>query len=242
MYKYNIRKLIKIVSLFVALLIVNGITHGQSIDSKLAKQVDFIPQNSSVLEQLTEIAQHYQIPMGIEWIEVPKVEKSQIEKRENMTVENLIKSVLSQSQGYKMKKKNGLVHIYPSFYVKDEKNILNLRLAHYQIDNANLYDASLRLRLETLKKLNPERYKGGWNGGYGYGTPRSDGFDISNITLSIRNSTVREILNNLIKLNGNALWIMRFESLGDVNEATLPKWAFIPIKTDIYKEKGTYSQ
>ena len=38
------------------------------LEAKLARKADFVPSDKRVLERLVAIAQHYEIPMGIEWI------------------------------------------------------------------------------------------------------------------------------------------------------------------------------
>jgi len=53
--------------LFLSLLMFQ-VASAQELDSKLAQKADFSPTASSAKEQLIQIAQHYKIPMGIEWV------------------------------------------------------------------------------------------------------------------------------------------------------------------------------
>jgi hypothetical protein len=90
--------------------------------------------------------------------------------------------------------------------LSDGRNFLNLRIQEFSLSNANLIDASHKLRLAISLSQSPGLNYGG---GYGYGTPRDDGFDKNNISFSGQNLTVREILTKIAVANGNALWIVR---------------------------------
>lgn len=43
-------------------------TPAQKLEAKLAQRADFIPAAGTVRDQLVQVAQHYKIPMGIEWV------------------------------------------------------------------------------------------------------------------------------------------------------------------------------
>ena len=92
-----------------------------------------------------------------------------------------------------------------------------------------------------------------YGGGYGYGTPRDDGFDKNNISFSGRNLTVREILTKIAVANGKALWIVRlipsqmmtnysFFVQGPLSDesrnATNFIWQFIPLGKASSQNKG----
>jgi hypothetical protein len=50
----------------------------------------------------------------------------------------------------------------------------------------------------------------GYGGGYG-GVSRNDDFNVSKVTFSGNNLTVRQILNNIVVRQGNALWVVRLK-------------------------------
>jgi hypothetical protein len=63
-------------------------------------------------------------------------------------------------------------------------------------------------------EFHPEKYTGGYNGGYGY--PGDDTLSIPNISFSRRNIAVRDVLNRIVKANGNSLWVVRLTA-ADIN-------------------------
>jgi len=88
-------------------------------------------------------------------------------------------------------------------------------------------------------ELHPEKYTGGWNGGYGY--PGDDVLSIQNITFSGRNIAVREVLDRIVKANGNSLWVVRlnaaslnqrvpFSKTYKDDEAIVRIWQILPLK------------
>jgi|GEM_PF-2877060 len=239
----------KILQTVVIVLAVKGLVYGQNLELKLSREASFVPQSTSVLEQLIEVAKYYQIPMGIEWVDQSDANVFTLPKDRQMTVQNLIAELLSHSQDYQAKVENGVLHIAQSTLATDTKNFLNLRISEFQVDKANLFGASFMLRMKIRMMLHPEQYAGGWNGGYG--EPSIYGFDIKNITVSGRNLTVREILNKIITANGNALWVVRldpskmmadepFFAQGPVNKdgqsATGFYWQFISLKGEEERE------
>ncbi|HEY3132420.1 MAG TPA: hypothetical protein VGL91_23400 [Acidobacteriota bacterium] len=94
--------------------------------------------------------------------------------------------------------------------LSDPKNFLNLRIPEFKAERESLLVASGQLKLTIKMHLHPERYTHGYGGGTGYGLDPTSGFDIPNITLDSQYLSIREILNRLILINGNALWVVNF--------------------------------
>ncbi|HXG63489.1 MAG TPA: hypothetical protein VNO70_00180 [Blastocatellia bacterium] len=232
----------KLFGVIGATLLLQGLTCGQSLNSKLLQEASFVPKSTLAVDQLIEVAQHYQIPMGIEWIEQPGTNAPLLPQKKPKTVRDLLAAILQQSPGYRMKAIDGVLHIYNQKFVTDQRNFLNLRIPEFRLDRANVFDANARLRLQIKMTLHPELYARGWNGGYT--SPPGHTLDVENITFSGRNLTVREILSKISAANGNTLWVVfldpskrmageRFYASGSVSgEATDFHWRFIPLKKD----------
>lgn len=189
------------------ILIVEGLTYGQSLGQKLLQKATFVPRSTSALGQLMEVARYYQIKMGIEWAEQPNTEVSALSREGQTTVQRLIDGILRGIPGYRAKIENGVLHISNPSLETDPRNFLNLRIPEFSVSNASVFDAKATLRLKIDMSLHAERYVSGWNGGYG--SPRGHVFDTRNVTFSGRNLTVRQILNKIVVANGNALWLAR---------------------------------
>ncbi len=189
----------------VAFLITQAVL-GQDLQSRLAQNADFVPTANSQKGLLVEIAKHYKLPMGIEWAYDLK-EKPIISLTPQPTVEALLELVLAQAPSYFMEIKDGVINIRHTSYSEDSRNFLTLRLPEYKAKKVNVFAAEWQLRLEIHRTIHPEQYSNGFNGGYGQ-PDRGDGFNISNISYSGKNVKVRDVLNAIVKQNGNALWLV----------------------------------
>jgi len=193
--------------LFLCLLMFKSAS-AQGLDSKLAQKADFIPTASSTKDQLIQLAQHYRIPMGVEWV-VPSDEiRLSAPLTAQPTVMEMVNSILEQVPNYKVEIKDGVANIASRSISEDPYNFLNLRIPEFKVEKENVYGAEFRLRLGIDMTLHPERYQYGWNGGYGHGPDPDSKFELKNITFSGENLTVRDILNRIVAMNGNALWVV----------------------------------
>ena len=78
------------------------------------------------------------------------------------------------------------------------------------LTKGNIIDAQAALRFEIHATLHPERYAAaGFTGGYSYAVPKPESFNLKNISFSGKNFTVRQLLNTIVRQNGNALWIVK---------------------------------
>ena len=145
--------------------------------------------------------------MGIEFAEQSNTEVSALPVEDQRTVQSLVDEILRGIPGYRAESYDGILHISNPILEADPRNFLNLRISEFVISNASVFDADEMLKLKIEMTLHPERYSGGWNGGYG--APSGHIFNTNNITISDRNLSVREILNKIIVANGNALWVAR---------------------------------
>lgn len=178
----------------------------QDLEAKLAQRADFTPAAGSVQEQLIQVAQHYKIPMGIEW--VLQTEKEPSKPIAGSTVMTLLSSILQSAPNYSITVRNGVVNVSDSRYTTDSRNFLNLTIGEMNLNKANVFDAEAALRSRILRLLHPERFVGGSTHGYGYGVPDEHGLDVRNISFSAKDSTVRDILDRIVVANGNTLWLV----------------------------------
>jgi hypothetical protein len=140
---------------------------------------------------------------------------------------------------------DGVVHVFDQSFSNDSKNFLNLRIPQFKAENESLFGAEFWLKVEIERVLTPNT---GFGGGHGHGIPRSDGFDRRNITLSVNDATVRQLLDRIALQQGNALWLVRIlpsqmmpngrfyaqaASADNKTAAADFRWEFLPLKTDV---------
>jgi hypothetical protein len=210
----------------------------QSLNKKLQQKEQFRPTPGTPLEQLIEVAKTFDIPMGIEWTESAKCNASPNGFQIEETVGELLKTIVRRCPAQTLTVEHGIVHVHSRF-VRHPYNILNLRVWRFQIKDGSAYDAQYELRLAIDMQLHPKKYAGGYNGGHG--SPRDEVLGIPNISFSGRNITIREVLDRIVKTNGNALWVARLNAASlnrrvplsktyNDDEAIIRIWKLVPLK------------
>lgn len=172
------------------------------LESKLRCHADFVPTEKSALDRLIAIAQHYQIPMGIEWIEGMK-ELDPAPASTPATVRELLTQTVWRLPDYQMTVQNGVVNIARPMTAARTDNLLNLVIEEFTVDNDDLFAADYHLGIAIKMTLHPEIE--GFAGGYGHDPDHV--FTKRRFTFNSNDLTVRQILDELAKANGNALWI-----------------------------------
>lgn len=138
------------------------------LEQKLAKRAKFVPQAKLPMEQLIEVAKHFKIPMGIEWVEPSSTESASLAITDESTVEDLLHAIVKRSQSHTIAIENGIVRVYAPSLSNSASNILNLRVGDFQVRNESLFDGEESLMLAIDIALHPRQYAQGYNGGYGY--------------------------------------------------------------------------
>jgi len=182
-----------------------------SLEEKLGTVTDFVPEAIAPVEQLVEVARRFKIPMAVEWMESSRTARPQQRLPSgNRSVRELIEEIASVSPEHRVIVDDGLVRIYSPTEALHPFNFLNIRLKSFSVKEGDLFDAENQLRWAIRFKLEPEKYRYGYNGGYGHGANHV--FEIPKFTLSESDVTIREILNHITLAQGNALWVARIKS------------------------------
>jgi hypothetical protein len=201
-----------VLRLSFSIIVVLGITpliFCQTVDSKLTQKVEaFDSESSSTVEQLIELAQKFQVPMGVEWLLTADEKPARPVHVRKALVRDALKVILQEQPDYQFTLRDGVVHVVASPIIKDRRNFLNLVIPRFRVDKESLVGANHYLRLSIKLLLHPSP---GFGGGYG-GVGLNNDFAVRNITFSGSNLTVRQILSKIAALQGNALWVVRLKS------------------------------
>jgi hypothetical protein len=210
----------------------------------LAQRVKaFDSERSSTVGQLVDVAQRFQIPMGIELANESQESVAPPIHARNTTAQRIIQQIVQERPGTSFTVSGGVVHVFATSIVTDRRNFLNLRVSRFQVENESLFGAEWLLRVSIHQVLNPGQ--GGYGGGHGHGVPRNDTFDVRNVSFSVSNATVRQILNGIVAKQGNALWLVRIspsqmmangrfyvQTASATSSTAAPDfhWEFLPLK------------
>lgn len=219
-HKTGLMKLrLPLYKLSVFLIILLSFAHvslGQSLEDKLSARADFVPTADTTEGRLIELAQHYKLPMGIEWVFDGNQTAPASPVPEQSTVRELLTFILRDAPGYRAEVQGEIMMVRKPRWAEDPKNFLNLQLTEYRIQRGDVMRAEAALRLQIKATLHPEKYSKGHNGGYGYGTVPAS-FRVQNISLSGKKLTVRQVLNAIVRQNANSFWIVELVPAGAVN-------------------------
>lgn len=243
LFRCRVRKVGLLLIVTLLILLSSSVT-AQRLQSKLIQKVKaFDSDNSSTVSQLVDFAQRFQIPMGIEWVDNSNEKAAASMHAQNTTAQRILQQIVQEKPGITFTLSGGVVHVFTSSCISDSQNFLNLRIRHFQVENETLLGAEWLLRVAIHEVLNPR--PGGYGGGHGHGVPRSDTFDVRNLSFSINNATVRQILNIIAVRQGNALWVVRIlpsqmmrngrfyaQAPSTTGKEVAPDfhWEFIPLK------------
>jgi hypothetical protein len=243
MHRYTITEVA--LPLFVALFVVlPSSVKCQGLQSELAQRVKaFDSESSSTVGQLVDVAQRFQIPMGIELANESQESVAPPIHARNTMPQRIIQQIVQERPGTSFTVSGGVVHVFAASIVTERRNFLNLRVFRFQVENESLFGAEWLLRVSIHQVLNPGQ--GGYGGGHGHGVPRNDTFDLRNVSFSVSNATVRQILNGIVAKQGNALWLVRIspsqmmangrfyvQTASATSSTAAPDfhWEFLPLK------------
>jgi hypothetical protein len=205
----------------------------------LTEPVKFAPKDNAPLDQLIEVAKHFQISMGVEWIDDPNVVYAPLSLKTNYTIAELLSSIVRRAPGYRITINNGIVNVRSAGQSQNRLNVLNLKIQRFRVRRETLFDAQDDLWLAIESALYPERYANGYEGGSGFDPTHP--FAKRNISLVCIDLPVREILNRLVKAYGQVIWVAHLKpailsgksgSLADLyhdKKSIIPIWEFISL-------------
>jgi hypothetical protein len=218
------------------------------LEAKLARKADFVPSDKSTLDRLVAIAKYYEIPMGIEWMGGGGSEDLEVPAAAvpvSHTVRDLLTAIVSRLPDYQLTVQNGVVHVAPPVIAVRNDNFLNLVIEDFEVNNDTLFGAEHDLRIAIDMTLHPKENEGGYAGGYGNDPEHV--FAKRRFSYKSDDLTVRQILDGLVKANGNALWIAEFDredfapqaksnTVGpvvDKAEESKRQWKFVPLRDSL---------
>lgn len=188
----------------------------------LAKEVkEFDNKGQPLILTLLRIAADYHLPMGIERVVREALERPMVVQLKQGAVGDLLDLCLHQIPGYLWAERSGAIHVYGTKELNDDSNLFNFIIPSYEINNESINKADRNLRIRLLfEKESASGIVGSFSPGPELDDPR--------ISLRAQDSTVRDILNQLVALHGEVVWIARVEPerLSQIPQAGL--WKLLP--------------
>lgn len=175
----------------------------ESIESKLAQQVaEFDNNDAPLIPTLLRVAAEYHLPMGIERLTSEGLGRPVRVRLKKGTLADLLDMCARQLPGYVWAVSEGAIDFFSKNERRQSSNLFNLVIPSFSLSNETLDEASDKLRTTVIMK---REKLGGVIGSY-LGSPA---LEDKRLSVQLRDRTVRDILNRMVALHGEAAWIAR---------------------------------
>ena len=180
----------------------------EETQAKLDSNVNqFTLSGDGMINALAKIAEQFELPMGIEWVEDGQTRRGLNLTWKSNTVRGVLNAVVSSYPGYSWKVQDGVVHVFRRDLVNDSGNFLNLKVpnwfeAHDRV--GGMISQDLQLALEDI--VSPRKMPPGGGIGGSYATDLQE----KPLTLTLHGLTVREALDKLVDASEHKIWVATF--------------------------------
>lgn len=178
------------------------------------KVPSFLAVQEDIADVLGRLANTRKLPIGLELI--PRGAGMQLDHKISVKVEGgtfreVLDAVVKADPKYEWQQKNDVINVFPRTV---RSPILETEVHSFKLNHATLLDASLAITEAPEIKAKIQRM----------GLQRRDFLSISGsvpeqvsrFSVSLRKTTAREILNEILKVSGNTYWV--FSRYGDHNQ------------------------
>lgn len=174
--------------------------HGSDIPSRPVSS--FSIRDLNMIDAVLQLGQEQGVPIGIEYIDAAAF-RSRITLHEQDTTVGKLLDTITHGQGYSWFANGGVIIVTHNGAPQGRKNLLNLRISEFTIAReVTLQAASQQLLGKLYFVQHP--HATGIVGDYPSGNPQ---FRVG--TWTMRNATVRQILNHIVSQHNNGAWVVQ---------------------------------
>jgi hypothetical protein len=163
------------------------------------------------LDALLDFGQREQIPLGVEYVSREAVEVPTTVDLHEATVTEILEAICPKNRGYRWAVEQDVVVVTHSRVPPGKQNLLNRAIPAFSVGRTPLQSANVALNMTLFPRVypRPEPY-----GFVNIGEP-GDPKDLVG-PLNLKNPSVRRVLNELVRQNRNAAWVVtvRPENMG----------------------------
>jgi hypothetical protein len=187
----------------------DGLSAFQDLRSKLNRTVQNYTLNANnFLDALTHVAADFRLRMGIEWVATSEAKTEFSHFWESVTVEEIIKQIITTQPNYEVQIWNGVLHILPPKLIPDRQNFLMLRITRFQVHQEPFEMVSEQLH----NYANDVVYKVQGHAGSIASMP-----DEPKLDLDLTDTSVEEVLDKIVLMSTRKIWIVVYSD----NPATI---------------------
>lgn len=193
-----------------------------NVEKRLALRVaKFDNHGAPLITTLLRVAAVYSLPMGVEKVAPDATDKPMEVRVVGGTVAELLDRCVRRVPGYRWAVEDGAVDVFGQRERRQPSNLFNLIVPSFEAHNQTIDDLSDRLKQDVMMEvLKPKGVISSH-----LGTP---GLQRKRLSFVAQRATVRQLLNRLVALDGESVWLARVPPtcLGHLPQAGL--WVIIP--------------
>ena len=193
------------IAISIVLFSTSGMICGQSRSGAVISSSRRVPffavKERNLIDTLLSFGGQEHIPIGIEYIDKAAFQQRiSVEFRERNVKEIL--DAITRPVGYRWSINGPVVLVTHDGALIGKSNLLNTRIPEFRVGETSMHEASLVLSLGLYFVLNPN------SGGIAGDSPGGNlAFRVG--PFNLKNTTVREILNQIVSQHSNGAWIVQ---------------------------------
>jgi hypothetical protein len=178
------------------------------VAAKLAVRVSSYDLDAkNFVDALMQTSSHFEIPMGIEWVDTPLAKARLARSWKNTTVQQILSGIIRTQRDYEFAVENGVFHVYSRTLIPSGQNFLRVKLGRFNVQHGVVEMASRNLA-ERVRSIvsppKPQQQGGGVISSLGVNP------DDSEISVELSDPTVRDTLDALVVASNRKIWIVTF--------------------------------
>jgi hypothetical protein len=162
----------------------------------------------SMLDALLQVGRQEHLPLGIEYLDPNDLDEPISVQLHGTSVGAVVNAILNQRRGYTWRIEKGVILIGHPGMPSGERNLLDVVLREFSVPERTVLftAATVMLRAQLERQLHPPKPTPGAVGTVG----SISGGRIENQVgpLTLRNVTVRQVLDRLVSQDNNAAWVI----------------------------------
>lgn len=211
-------------------------SHSSRANDVLASRiVHFDNHGAPLVPTFLMIGATYSIPVGIERV-VPDARSRPITVRlDEGTLKQLLDMAAGSLPGYAWSLEDGVIDLYGPDERSRSTNLLNTVVHEFELNKGTINDANAKLR-EVIFTASAVAANSNLGGPLGIGgdSPGVGSLELMQFTFTMRNATVRDILNRLVRLSlgvpgGGVAWVATVPPPGLDRAPQNGLWELVPL-------------
>ncbi len=170
-----------------------------TLEAKLDKRLaQFDSSGQALIPILLHLAYQNHLPMGIEYVDRDALARPIRLHASDESIRNILTAAVGQLSEFQISYSQGVVLLYSPSGRKDAENLLNKAIPDFVVTGMDTQAAGAELTCALTRVASP--------GSGCFASIAKGEWGPLKITLRARNERVREILDDIVVQNGNAVW------------------------------------